>query len=170
MFGLPKSSFGKHKIIACFSYRRSYLRFSYPFDQGLKVRLFCSPQCYRHDVISSASGSVLVCALIERCYDRRLVTRSSPDWYTTHVVRPIHRLLGENTPSGVWFESVARTLVELRRPQSRCPHVQGACDSCPTWLRRQSQSLWRTKKSRFQPLVKMGMKTVDKNIDKKNKQ
>ena len=31
-------------------------------------------------------------------------------------------------------------------------------------------ALWRTKKSRFQPLVKMGMKTADKNIDKKNKQ
>ena len=32
------------------------------------------------------------------------------------------------------------------------------------------RSWWRTKKSHFQPLVKMGMKTVDKNIDKKNKQ
>jgi len=29
------------------------------------------------------------------------------------------------------------------------------------------QALWRTTKSHFQPLVKMGIKTVDKNIDKK---
>ena len=34
----------------------------------------------------------------------------------------------------------------------------------------ESTPLWRTQKSRFQPLVKMGMKTVEKNIDKKNKQ
>ncbi len=33
-----------------------------------------------------------------------------------------------------------------------------------------ASALWRTKESHFQPLVKMVMKTVDKNIDKKNKQ
>ena len=31
-------------------------------------------------------------------------------------------------------------------------------------------ALWRTKKSHFQPSVEMGMKNVDKNIDKRNKQ
>jgi hypothetical protein len=31
-------------------------------------------------------------------------------------------------------------------------------------------SLWRTKKSHFQPSVKMGRKNVDKNIDMHNKQ
>ena len=32
------------------------------------------------------------------------------------------------------------------------------------------ENIVANKKSRFQPLVKMGMKTVDKHIDKKNKQ
>ncbi len=30
--------------------------------------------------------------------------------------------------------------------------------------------VWRAKKSHFQQSVEMGMKTVDKNIDKRNKQ
>jgi hypothetical protein len=36
-------------------------------------------------------------------------------------------------------------------------------------IKYQTFLLWRTKKSRFQPLFS-GMKTLDKNIDKKNKQ
>ena len=65
-----------------------------------------------------------------------------------------------NSGSGVFFRGTLRWVVaqiEYSKPR-KIPRKDTP------------RPLWRTKKSRFQPLVKMGMKTVDKNIDKKNKQ
>lgn len=85
------------------------------FTLGAIQRQVETGEFYRHDVVSSASGSVVVCALIERCYDRGYVSRASPAWYTTHVVRPVHRLCGEGTRSGLWPERVVRRMVEEGR-------------------------------------------------------
>jgi hypothetical protein len=84
------------------------------FTLGAMQRQIETGVFYEHDVISSASGSTLVCALVERCYDLRYVDPSSPEWFVTHVVRPIHRFFGEQTLSGMWVEHAAWTLVDAR--------------------------------------------------------
>ena len=81
------------------------------FTLGAIQRQVETGEFYRHDVISSASGSTLVCMLIERCYDLDLVDLSSSEWYIKHVVRPLHRFFGEQTLSGVWLEHFFQTMI-----------------------------------------------------------
>jgi hypothetical protein len=80
------------------------------FTLGAIQRQVETGEFYQHDVVSSASGSTVVCALVERCYALGYVTPSSPEWYTVHVVRPIHRLVGDGTLSGSWLERIARSI------------------------------------------------------------
>ena len=83
------------------------------FTLGAIQRQVETGKFYRHDVISSTSGSTLVCILIEHCYDQGLVDQSSSAWYIAHVVRPIDRILGEQTLSGLWIERLGQSMMSL---------------------------------------------------------
>lgn len=96
--------------LSCVARVAGYLRVF--FTLGAIQRQIETGAFYKHDVISSASGSTIVCALIERCYDLGYVDRSS-EWFTAHVVRPLHRLVGDQTLSGVWLERVVRSMVDM---------------------------------------------------------
>jgi hypothetical protein len=113
------------------------------------------------------------------CYaDRLIVMLSSFDVVTSNVLtRPKRFRTARPTFQSAFGSRFQRFLAKIMYSHGRshtlekCFESHVANKNCAVFVRHTVRKpVWRAKKSHFQASVEVGMKNVDKNIDKRNKQ